>query len=129
MSRLTRFTSSRTLPLAGIVLAAALIRPAAAQAQSPVFERALLNNVATPSLSRITPNPWPASVAVQETPATDEGSRALLGLTPTGYTTPAPGTTEIAAAPEIQLDGERALLGRGASVRPRGDGDGSWPAH
>ena len=78
MSRITRLISRRTLPLAGTVLAAALIAPAAAEAQNVHFEGPLLNHVVVPSHFPNPPGANPAALRFSGTNAPDDGSRALL---------------------------------------------------
>jgi hypothetical protein len=111
MLRSTHISTSRSLRLAGILAAAALVAPAAAHAQTDDGERALLNHITAPAS---------AVTAIAVRPATESsgfygsvsGERALAVRIPTAPV--APGAfdrvfTQPFAVPPI--DGGRALLG------------------
>ena len=95
--------ASRSLVATAVLTLAALAAPAAAQAQSGVADRALLNRAAIgsivrPALPRWSAEPTESAVAVAD------GERALLARTE-----PGPHTESAGGKP---LNAERALLGR-----------------
>ena len=93
-----RHSSARSLLVAGLVVAGALIAPKAVDARGPDGERALLNRIPVGQRGLVNESVRPEGITVE---------RALLGRV-SGRTATA-GRTDKG---ETQVDGERALLGR-----------------
>ena len=124
MSRSTDSATRRTLALAGVVLAAALAAPAAAQAQGITSERMLLNRtLSAVSLSQGRAAGPTAHTGVDATGRID-GASALLGrrTADTGRRA-APATVAASEGPEPRIEGRRALLGLAAPTGSGGEED------
>jgi hypothetical protein len=110
MLHTTDISTSRSLRLAGILAAAALVAPAAAHAQTGDGERALLNHITAPAsaITAIAFRPVEHTAFYESV----NGERALAVRIPTAPV--APGVFDRALGGPLvasPIDGGRALLG------------------
>ena len=112
MLRSTHISTSRSLRLAGILTAVALVAPAAAHAQTGDGERALLNHVAAPAgATAARALRLAAAYSVSQEPI--DGLRALAVRVPvTPFASGDFGAVGAQPIAEVQITGARALLGR-----------------
>src|SRR5262249_39048734 len=113
MSRNTRTHRSRSLALAGFLVAASLALPKLGLAQADISEHALFNQVSVTSFRPSGPRAHPAAAAEPAVSPGITGERALLGHTPALPWGASFNSTGVPAQPRrTEINGEAALLGR-----------------